>query len=257
MAASGNERQSGVGDLRSHPLGDRLNLWSRSPTMSVDRHRERDQPVPQRRQRSGAKAAEGPRETSRRVAQPVGGNRGRHLGGCPASTGVRAQRLANSSIVEDFELGRQLLVAARRRPRARPGPRGRDWRRSGPAARRAPAIASAACSAIRPPIEYPTSVNVPAPAPRCRRAPLEVPAQPGAAVPPDVGRERREPIAGSVRLTRRDDRASLASCSGVGEAVQKTHVARRPSASPVSKSRLEPNHDQSDRDRRRPIRPAS
>ena len=116
--------------------------------------------------------------------------------------------------------------SAARRSRAFGGRRrSRGWLRSVPAARRAPASAgaSAAWSAIRPPIEYPTSVNRSGADAR-RRSSSTASSVTGFAprrgtVPADVGCER------PVAFRQRRDHGVPAR-SGVGEAVEEDDIAR-------------------------------
>ena len=131
------------------------NFASRSPAISVDRHPQLGEPVPQRRQRAGAEPAQRGGEPGRRVAQPVG------VGPPPRrpAAGRPAQRRLRPARGERLD-----RHPARRRRRARSSAARRCARSAASASpglapistsrctRRARS-ASAACSAIRPPIE--------------------------------------------------------------------------------------------------------
>ena len=194
--APGITTTSAVGSARAISLAIALNFPSRSPTTSVDRHStpRRDGPTATAARRCRARGA-------RARAPPADCAAGRRAtaaataGGCPASTGVCAQRSANSSMLMLLDLVGEPLVggaACRALGRVRDS-RARSDQHQPLDARRS-AGASAAWSAIRPPIEYPTSVNRAGASRghvvehRLERDRLARPSR--GAVPADVGRER-------------------------------------------------------------------
>ena len=142
-----------VRQRRRHPLRDRAELLVALPHHELDRDRQLPQPVPQRRHHARAEPAQRRGEPGRRVAPPVGVARApRPRAGCRRTAAARPIR-ARTPRARSPRCGRR----APRRPRARaarsagsasPGLAPTSTSR----ATRAPS-ASAACSAIRPPIE--------------------------------------------------------------------------------------------------------
>ena len=97
------------------------NFSSRSPTTSVDRHRELPQPVPQRRHHARADPPQRGRQARGRVAQPVRvRGRARTASGWPANTRLRAPAPRERLDRRALELVRERLVGGAAR-----GPLGR------------------------------------------------------------------------------------------------------------------------------------
>ena len=86
VAGAGDDHHLRALDRPRHLVADRLELPIALADDQRHRHRQLAEPVPQRRQRAGPQPAQRPRQTRRRVAQPIGLNLSPHtrLAGQPA-----------------------------------------------------------------------------------------------------------------------------------------------------------------------------
>ena len=157
--APGTTTTSASGSRGPYPHAIALNFAVALAGDQRDRHAQLAKPVPQRRQRAGAEAAERAGEPGRGVAQPVGMRPAlRPPAAAPRApaSAPSARELLDAHLLD--LVGEAVIGGAALRALGGVGDPGAGADQHQPLDALA-AGASAAWSAIRPPIEYPTSVN--------------------------------------------------------------------------------------------------